>query len=97
MRVCAHAKKDKVESSDSIALSRRALGVGSVALGAVLTQNLTFATPVEAEKIVSGYVDQEGYDVSTCSRACFPGSHIADRTIFARTAAFSDTWNLTSD
>ena len=76
-RVRAQAKKDDVESSDSV-ISRRALGVSSVALGAALTQNLSFATPAEAKKIVSGYTDLEGIDVST--RARFLGSPAIGRS-----------------
>ena len=69
-RVHASTKKDDVESSDSVMLSRRALGVSSVALGAAFAQNLTFATPAEAKKIISGYTDLAGVDVSACP--CIP-------------------------
>lgn len=60
MRVVAHANS---ESDDTPRVSRRLLGIGSAALSAAFAKGLTFPTPAEAKKIVSGYTPLDGYDV----------------------------------
>ena len=60
MRVVAHANS---ESDDTPRVSRRVLGIGSAALSAAFAKGLTFPTPAEAKKIVSGYTPLDGYDV----------------------------------
>jgi hypothetical protein len=60
MRVVAHANS---ESDDTPRVTRRVLGIGSAALSAAFAKGLTFPTPAEAKKIVSGYTPLDGYDV----------------------------------
>ena len=60
MRAVAHANS---ESDDTPRVSRRLLGIGSAALSAAFAKGLTFPTPAEAKKIVSGYTPLDGYDV----------------------------------
>ena len=50
------------EADDRATMSRRDLGVASIALGGVL-RDLAGASPAEAKKIVSGYVPARGIDV----------------------------------
>jgi len=60
MRVRASASRP--EADDRATMSRRDLGVASIALGGVL-RDLAGASPAEAKKIVSGYVPARGVDV----------------------------------